>query len=108
MTISRSRSQRRRRGSQTATRKSTDQKFHVEQLHRLLRDMEDDKIVIHNKHVQFQMKLDILKEIAGKHEYIREELRKGIIKPAPMKRMRSVITTRLRGLGKDPQRDTRR
>ena len=59
-----------------------DQKFHVEQLHRLLRDMEDDKI--HNKHVQFQMKLDILKEIARKHEYIREELRKGIIQPAPM------------------------
>ena len=103
---SRSHSRRRRRGSQTATRKSADQKFHIEQLHRLLRDMVDDKL--HNKHVQFQMKLEILKEIARKHEYIREELRKGIIKPAPMKRMRSVITTRLRGLGKDPQRDTRR
>ena len=83
---SRSRSRRRRRGSQTATIKS-DQKFHIEQLHRLLRDMVDDKL--HNKHVQFQMKLDILKEIARKHEYIREELRNGVIKPAPMKRMRS-------------------
>ena len=88
---SRSRSRRQRHCSKTSTGtvarpQPSDQRFHVEQLHRLLRDMEDDKR--HNKHYKFQMKLDILKDIAKKHEYIREELRKGIIKPAPMKRLR--------------------
>ena len=65
---------------------SRSQKKHITQLHRLLRDMEHDRRygLLH----RFEEKLDILKDISARHWYIREELIKGEIRPAPGSRKR--------------------
>ena len=59
--------------------RSINKKQHIEQLHRLLRDMVEDKR--HLRADAYQRNLEVLKDIAARHSHIREELRKGEIKP---------------------------
>ena len=70
----------RRRTTNPRKQKRINRPQHIEQLHRLLRDMADDKL--HCRGRSFERNLNVLKDIAARHDYIREELRKGEIRPA--------------------------
>lgn len=58
-----------------------DKEGHIMHLHRILRDMADDKR--HGRLLQFNRNLTVVKDIASRHAHIRDELRRGVIRPAP-------------------------
>ena len=79
---------------QRRSTKPLNKEEYLEQIHRLFRDMVDDKS--HNRHHAFQRNLRVLQNVAARHAHVREDLAKGIIRNRPLEQPDAASSKRRR------------